>query len=113
MAEGDDDADVVGHVERGAQHLADHRTRAEIAETAARCGLQHERDRHEEAHEGNNLFGREAVLADPLDATVAEHPTGEAEDGNEDGGQVGDAGFHWGPSRGAGQVGEMIQSDMT
>ncbi len=63
MAEGDHDADVIRHVEHGAQHLADHRARAQVAEPAAHRGLQRQRDRHEETHEGNNLLGRQAVLA--------------------------------------------------
>ena len=36
------------------------------------------------AHEGYDLFGRQAVLPDPLDATVAQHPAGEAEDSKRD-----------------------------
>ncbi len=113
MTEGDNDADIVRHVEQGTKHLADHRARAQIAKPAAHRGLQRQRDRHEESHEGNYLFWRQAVLPDPLDATVAEHPAGEAEDSKEDGGQVGDPGFHRGSPHWAAWDREKIQENMT
>src|ERR1039457_7394447 len=88
MAEGNDDADVVRHVQKGAQHLAHHRVRTQIAEVAAHSGLQRERQRYEQTHECDDLFGWQPILPDPLDATVAEHPTGEAEDSKKNGSQV-------------------------
>lgn len=113
MAEGYHDADIVRHVEQGTQYLADDRARAQIAKPAAHCSLQRQRDRHEEPHEGDDLLGRQAVLSDPLDATVAEHPEGEAEDSKEHGSQVGDAGFHRGSSHRAARDREKIQENIT
>jgi hypothetical protein len=59
------------------------------------------------------LARNKPILPDPLDATVAEHPTGEAEDSKKDGGQVGDTGFHRAPSIRAVRDKENIQSDIT
>jgi len=84
MAKGNNDADIVRHVQQRAQNLANHRARAQIAQSVAHRSLQRERDRHEETHEGNNLVWRQAVLPNPLDATVAEHPAGEAKNSKED-----------------------------
>jgi hypothetical protein len=87
--------------------------RAQTAQVAAHGGLQRERQRHEAAHEGDYLVGRQAVLPDPLDATVAQHPAGEAGDSESDGGQIGNAGFHRDHSRWAVLDKDKFQSDMT
>jgi hypothetical protein len=113
MAESNNDADVVRHVQKGAQYLAHRGARTQIAKIAAHCGPQRERERHEETHAGDDFFRWQAVLPDPLDATIAEHPTGEAEDCKKDRGQVGDAGFHGDPPRRGVRVREKIQPDMT
>jgi hypothetical protein len=112
MAQGDYNTNNVRHIEHRAQYLANHRARAQTVKTAAHSGLQRKRDRHKDTHEGNDLGWRQAVLPDPLDATVAEHPAGESKNSKEDGGQVGDAGFHRDSSRRVVRDGEKLQENM-
>ena len=90
MAERDHDADIVCHVEAGSGHLAAEPVRAEQVLLAARESVDRQKNRHEEAQEGDHLVGGKAGLADDLDERIGEHPEGEARKREADCLEIGD-----------------------
>ena len=94
MAQRNDHAHGVDHVEACAGQLAIEAMRAQDRQASAHLGVGGEKHGHEEAEEGDHFIGRQPELADALDGAVAEDPEGESGEGKADGAKIGDGGFH-------------------
>ncbi len=70
MAERDDDADVVCHVETSAGHLAAEPMRTKKVLLTAREPVEGEEDGHKKAEERDHLVGWKAGLPDELDERI-------------------------------------------
>jgi hypothetical protein len=89
VAEGDNDADVVGKVEAGAEELTARPGRQERREFAARACVGDEEAGDKEAQNADDFVGGEAGPADELNDAVGKDPAGKAADGEKDRAEVG------------------------
>ena len=90
VAKGDDDAEIVGEVEAGAEDLLPRRVRPEMAKGAAADGVGEEEENFEEADDGYGFGGGEVGGGREFEAGVGEYPEGVRGEGEEDGAAGGD-----------------------
>ena len=92
VAQGDDDADIVGEVEAGARELTTGPAWPERCEFAARESISRQEEGDEEAEKSDDFVGGKGRAANVFDDAVGKDPAGESADGEQDRGEIGGAG---------------------